>query len=176
MRRLMLLRHAKSDRPAGLGDHERPLARRGHDDSAVIGRYMAASGLVPDLALVSTARRAQQTWELARPAFARVIAQRDDRRVYEASGGTLLEVIGDIEPDVGTLLLVGHNPGFHDLALRLAGRGSDADLAQLRLEYPTAALVVIAFDAGSWRELREGEGRLERFVAPKSIGRVVKNG
>lgn len=172
----MLLRHAKSDRPAGIGDHERPLSRRGRDDSASMGKYMAASGLRPDLAVVSTARRAQDTWELAGAAFARAIARRDDRRIYGASAGTILEVIGDTGLDTTSLLLVGHNPGLHDLAIRLAGRGSAADLARLRLQYPTAGLVVIDFDAGSWGELPEGEGRLERFVIPGSIGKAAKNG
>lgn len=176
MRRLMLLRHGKSDRPAGIGDHQRPLARRGSADSAAMGRYMAASGLVPDLVVVSTARRAEQTWELARPAFAQAVARRADRRVYEASAATLLEVIGDAGPDVGALLLVGHNPGFHELAIRLAGRGSATDLARLHLGYPTAGLVVVDFDAGSWRELPEGEGRLERFVIPGSLGKAAKDG
>lgn len=176
MRRLMLLRHGKSDRPAGIGDHERPLARRGRDDSAAMGRYMAASGLRPDLVVVSTARRAEETWELARPAFAQAVARRADRRIYEASAATVLGVIRETGPEIGMLLLVGHNPGFHELAMRLAGHGSGSDLARLRLKYPTAGLVVVDFDAGSWRELPEGEGRLERFVIPGSLGKAAKDG
>lgn len=176
MRRLMLLRHAKSDRPAGIGDHERPLARRGRGDSAAIGRYMAASGLRPDLVVVSTARRAEETWELARPAFAQVVAQRHERRIYEASAPSILEVIRETDPRVTTLLLVGHNPGFHDLALGLVGGGRREDLARLRQKYPTAGLVVLDFDQKDWRDLQEGEGRLERFVIAGAVGKAAKDG
>lgn len=176
MLRLMLLRHAKAGRPGGAGDHERPLAERGREDGARMGRYMAAEGLLPDLAVVSSARRAQETWSHVCPAFARGVALRSDRRIYEAPAGTILEVIGDTGPGVAALLLVGHNPGFHDLALRLAGKGKQADLDRLHQEYPTAGLVVVDFDAGSWRELFDGQGRLERFETPGSIGKATGTG
>ena len=166
----MLLRHAKADRPSGIGDHERPLTDRGRSDSARMGAYMAAAGLVPDLAIVSSARRAQETWTLARPAFAADIVQRDDRRIYEASAAAIAKAIGETGAETSSLLLVGHNPGFHQLALQLAGSGNLPDLARLRREYPTAGLVVIDCDAQSWRQLSNGEGRLELFATPSSLG------
>lgn len=134
-----------------------------------MGRYMAASGLRPDLVVVSTARRAAETWELARPAFATEISERHERRIYEASARSILDVIRETGPDIGTLLSVGHNPGFHDLALRLVGSARPADLARLQQKYPTAALVVLDFELYSWRDLVEGSGRLERFETPGSI-------
>lgn len=173
MRRLMLLRHAKADRPSGVGDHERPLADRGRKDSTRMGAYMAAAGLVPDLAIVSSARRAQETWAHARPAFAAAIVQRDDRRIYEASAAAIAQVIGDTGPEIAALLLVGHNPGFHELALQLAGSGNLPDLARLRREYPTAGLAVIDFAAQTWRQLSNGAGRLELVATPQSIGDVA---
>jgi phosphohistidine phosphatase len=166
----MFLRHAKSDRPMGIDDHERPLAKRGRQDSARMGGYMAASGLVPDLAIVSTARRGQETWKLARPAFVTAIAQQDERRIYDASAGSILDVIQEADSNVHKLLLVGHNPGLHDLALKLIATARKSDLARLQRKFPTAALVVINFDTDQWNGAAMTNGRLERFETPKSIG------
>lgn len=170
MHRLMLLRHAKSDRPVGVEDHERPLAKRGRKNSPRMGRYMAEEGLIPDLAVVSTARRTQETWELARPAFTIDIAQQDERRIYEAPSSAILDVIKEIDPEIRSLLLVGHNPGFQDLALMLIGTAGASDLARLEEKFPTSGLVVITFDAGGWAGVGPAHGHLERFETPKTIG------
>jgi phosphohistidine phosphatase len=169
MRRLMLLRHAKSKWPDGVADHERPLAKRGRKACPLMGRYMADEALVPDLAVVSTARRARETWRLVRPAFDRDIVQHDEPRIYEASAGAIRDVIGETEPGVRALLLVGHNPGLHDLALQLIGKARRSDLSRLRLKYPTAGLAVIDFRIGQWSEASDGLGRLERFQTPISV-------
>ena len=166
MRRLMLLRHAKSDWPDGVDNHDRPLAKRGRKACPVMGRYMADEGLVPDLAVISTARRARETWRLVRPAFARDIVQHDEPRLYKASAGAIQAVIGETEPGIGALLLVGHNPGLHDLALQLIGKANRSDLTRLRQKYPTAGLVVIDLRIGQWSEVSAGLGRLERFKTP----------
>jgi phosphohistidine phosphatase len=170
MRRLMLLRHAKSDWPEGTDDHQRPLAKRGRETSPLIGIYMAQKGLMPDLAIVSTARRAKETWKRARPAFKHDIVQRNEPRIYNASAKAILDVINETAPDVKVLLLVGHNPGLQDLALKLIGKGSQSDLSRLHRKYPTAGLVVIDFDVKRWRDVSDGLGRLEWFETPKSIG------
>ena len=172
MRRLMILRHAKSDWPFGVDDRERPLAKRGRKACPLMGRYMADEALVPDLAVVSTARRARETWKLTRPAFGREIVRLDEPRIYEASAGAILDVIRETQPGVRTLLLVGHNPGMHDLALKLVGEASQSDLARLRLKYPTAGLVVIDFKIAHWSDASEGLGRLERFETPTSVANL----
>ena len=169
MHRLMLLRHAKSDWPAGVDDHERPLAKRGQRTSPLMGIYMADKGLVPDLAIVSTARRARETWKLACSAFKHDISQRKEPRIYDASAKAILDVIKATTPDVEALLLVGHNPGLQDLALMLIGKGGSSYLSQLHRKFPTAGLVVIDFDINLWGDIAEGLGRLERFETPKSI-------
>lgn len=166
MRRLLILRHAKADRPEGVQDHERPLAERGRMQSAWMGRYLAEQCLRPDLALVSTARRTQETWALARPAFTAEIAQRNDRLLYTASSGALLELIQKIDGDARTLLLVGHNPTLHDLALKLIGSAAEADLARLQQKYPTAGLLVIDFEIEHWSEASPATGHMDRFVTP----------
>ncbi len=176
MLRLMLLRHAKADHPAGVTDHERPLAGRGRAEAAAMGRYMAAAGLLPDLAIVSTARRSQETWDLARSAFAADVDRRNEARIYEASVEGILEVMREVGPDVRSLLLIGHNPGFQALALWLVGKAGAADPVPLRQNYPPAGIVVIDVRVPDWREISSGSGRLERFVTPASLGVTPRAG
>jgi phosphohistidine phosphatase len=164
----MLLRHMKSAWPRGVEDHERPLAKRGLRAGMAMGNYMARNSLMPDLAVVSTARRAWETWDLVRPAFPEQVPGLDERRIYEAPSGAILDVIRETAAETRTLLLVGHNPGLRDLALYLTGTADAGDLARLRKKYPTGGLAVIDFDIGSWKKLGAGSGRLERFVTPKS--------
>lgn len=170
MRRLMLLRHAKSDWPHGVSDHERPLAPRGEDAAPRMAAYMAAEHLVPDLALVSPARRTAETWALTAPAFDEKIAARREARLYEARTDTLMGLVRETPAAVATLLLVGHNPGLEVLAKRLAGHGDRYAFARLKQKFPTAALAVIDFAAEDWREVAEGGGRLDRFMTPKMLG------
>jgi len=119
MRRLMLLRHAKTER-AGPGerDRDRKLMKRGRDDAALIGKYMSDHGLVPDLAIVSPAVRAQETWALVAAGFAKAPRIAIDGRIYNAVPETLISLIGETRK-TPALLVVGHNPGLHELALQL---------------------------------------------------------
>ncbi|UXN62794.1 SixA phosphatase family protein [Phyllobacterium zundukense] len=169
MRRLMLLRHAKSGRPDNVDDHARPLAERGRRECPLMGIYMVEQGLLPDLAIISTARRTMETWELIRTAFPKDITQIIEARLYDASAKAILDVIHETPPDVKALLVAGHNPGLHDLALGLIRTGSQHNLSRLQQKYPTAALAVIDFGASNWKVISEGTGQLERFVTPKSI-------
>jgi phosphohistidine phosphatase len=170
MRRLMLLRHAKSDwtRP-GTRDHERTLAPRGREAAPRIGAYMARHGLLPDLVLCSTATRTRETWDLAAATFPDPPPTTYDERVYESGAGTLLDVVKEAKPGVHGLLLVGHNPGLHDLAQRLIASG-DVDMRQrLTEKFPTGALAVIDFAVDDWRKLHPRSGRLDRFVVPRML-------
>jgi phosphohistidine phosphatase len=169
MRRLILLRHAKSDWSGQVDDHDRPLAERGRAASPQMGSYLAKQNLRPDLAVVSTALRAQQTWERARSAFKHNIPETVEPRLYDAAPAKILDIIRQTPADVQVLLLVGHNPGFHELALGLIGKADPTEMARLQRKYPTAGLVVIDFDVDSWTELREHQGRLERFATPASL-------
>jgi len=171
MRRLMLLRHAKADWPDGVADHERPLARRGQRQGPEMARYMADQGLVPDGVIVSTARRTQQTWELAASAFPAGIPKSDDARIYEASKENLLQVIREADDAASVLLLIGHNPGLTEVVYSLIDpdQASPA-LSRLERGYPTSGLAVIDFPADRWAAVAEGSGRLQRFETPASIG------
>ena len=160
MRCLMLLRHGKATSPDATKDMDRPLAARGREAVPRIAAHLADEQLFPDLALVSPARRARETWELVEPALGPVPARFEPR----------LYVIRGVEPAVRTLLLVGHNPGFEDLSKLLVGHGDRYAFARMAKKYPTAGLAVIDFPVEDWPAVKPGSGRLDRFVTPKSLG------
>src|SRR5688500_15265530 len=113
MHRLLLLRHAKAERSRpGERDHDRRLAERGRGDAPKVGAYMVRHGYAPDRAIVSTSARTRETWDLAAGAMKKTPPVLFEERLYEASPRTLLAVIKETGPDVGTLLMVGHNPGL----------------------------------------------------------------
>ncbi|MFI4995455.1 MAG: SixA phosphatase family protein [Hyphomicrobiales bacterium] len=170
MKRLILLRHAKSARPAGISDHERPLARRGLDDARAMGFYLKQEMLLPDLVLVSTASRTRQTWDIVIQGFGDVPRVRFEARLYDASAARLATVLAETPDSVDALLLIGHNPGVADLALRLVGHGDRYALARMRAKFPTCGLAVLDLPGGDWRSLAAGSARLDRFVTPKSLG------
>jgi phosphohistidine phosphatase len=169
MLRLMLLRHAKSDwSVAGQRDADRALNGRGRRAASRIGRFLADNGLGPDAAVVSTARRARETWDLV----AREIdgpVPRFDPRLYEASPDAILAVIRETPVSARALLVVGHNPGLQQLALALIGAGKREDRLRIAEKFPTAGLAVIDFDVPDWQAVVPGSGRLNRFVAPRSL-------
>jgi phosphohistidine phosphatase len=168
MLRLLLLRHAKAW-PSGTLDLDRPLAKRGQEAALVMGDYLKSERLEPDLVVISPARRAQETWERVQP-FLGEIETRRDGRIYEAPVGRLLEVLRGIEPETRTLLVIGHNPGFEELAKLLIGEGDMEGILRLGQKYPTAGLAVIDFSLEDWADVAHKSGRLERFVTPKSLG------
>jgi phosphohistidine phosphatase len=169
-RQLVLFRHAKSAWP-DVPDHERPLASRGIRAAPVMGRWLRDAGLVPDLVLCSTARRARETWHFARAGLAARPPVSFEDRLYAQDATELLALIREVPPATGTLLLVGHNPAIEDLALMLAA-GPDAtnrgDLERIRAKFPTAAIAVLE-PAGTWHELAPGQARLTGFVTPRDL-------
>ncbi|MGW2303306.1 SixA phosphatase family protein [Streptomyces sp. NPDC001809] len=114
------MRHAKSAWPEGVADRDRPLGPRGLRDAPAAGRFLAETTGPPDLVLCSPARRARGTWELAAAELDGPVPTRLDPRVYGADATELLDVLHRVPDEVGTLLLVGHNPGLEELVLLLA--------------------------------------------------------
>jgi phosphohistidine phosphatase len=169
MLRLLLLRHAKAAWPSGTLDLDRPLAKRGQDAALVMGDYLKSERLEPDLVVISPALRTQETWERVQP-FLGEIETRRDGRIYEAPVGRLLEVLRGIESETRTLLVIGHNPGFEELAKLLIGEGDMEGILRLGQKYPTAGLAVIDFSLEDWADIAHRSGRLERFITPKSLG------
>jgi phosphohistidine phosphatase len=181
MRRLMLLRHAKTETEAPSGkDHDRRLDDRGRNDAADVGVWMARHRHVPDLVLVSTAVRAQQTWQIvtgAMKAKSKAMPQplvADVPELYGAGPSQLLQVIRAIDVEnPQRLLLVGHNPGLHELALGLIGSGDAAGRKVLGENLPTSGMAVIDFPILDWNDVSFKGGRLELFVSPKLLKKAA---
>jgi phosphohistidine phosphatase len=174
MRRLMLLRHAKTetDTPSGR-DRDRRLDERGHKDATALGGWMGRHPPFPDLVMVSPAVRAKQTWELVWEA-ARDHAPAPEveflPELYGADPAQLLRSIHNASATAAQqLMLVGHNPGLHELALALVGSGDAAARQALAGNLPTAALAMFEFDNDDWNDVAFRRGRLVGFVSPKLL-------
>jgi phosphohistidine phosphatase len=171
MRRLMLLRHAKSDWSHATADRNRPLNDRGRAVAPQMGAYLAHHALVPDRVVVSPARRAQETWDLAAKPLGKAasLAPALDDRIYEASAESLITILREQPETCHLLLLVGHNPGLQELALQLVATGDAEARRRLADKYPTAGLTVIDFAVDDWSVVHPRSGRLDRFVVPKML-------
>ena len=161
MRTLLILRHGKSDWNAAFGDDEqRPLAKRGQEAAAKIGRFIVEFGAAPDLAITSPAIRAAETLEIARTAGQWEASVKEDRTLYVGSVAGILEMIRSTSPDHKTLLLAGHQPTSANLVATLIGGG--------RLRFPTAAVACVQFQS-TWNDIGPGTGELAWFVIPRSL-------
>lgn len=183
LRQLLLLRHAKSlwDDPK-LSDHARPLNGRGRDAARAMRLVMRELGLAPDLVLVSSARRTLQTLEALGPWDDLPLIEPMDA-LYLAPARAMLDVLHEVTETVRSVLLIGHNPGLHELAMILVGANAftqqavgpeqDDVLHRLAEGYPTGALAEFSI-AGPWSGLGAGGGRLLRFLAPADLPEVAR--
>ena len=150
-RTLILFRHSKSDQSSSEADIDRPLNARGRSQAPDAGRWLAENADGIDLAVVSPAHRARTTWDLASAELTRQPETRIDDRVYNASVSDLLDVVRDLPDDIRTVVLVGHNPAFEDLASLLTNES---------VTMPTSALAVLESDSAwssvgvAWATLR----------------------
>jgi phosphohistidine phosphatase len=174
MRRLMLLRHAKTETDAPSGrDQDRRLDERGHRDSAMIGDWLGRHPPFPDLVQVSPAVRAKQTWELAWEVMKTHAPKPHVEFVPELYGAEPAQILESIRSasvsDPKRLMVVGHNPGMHELALMLAGSGDAAGRQALADNLPTSGLAVFDFATNNWNDVAFRRGKLILFVSPKLL-------
>ena len=172
MRQLMLLRDAKASwNDAAMPDRDRRLNARGGRSAATMRKAMRDLGLAPDVVLVSTARRTLETLEALEPWDDSPLIEPMDS-LYLANPMQLAAALHGVAETVRSVLLIGHNPGLHDLALILAGPQTSAGGGEaaraLAAGFPTGALAEFVV-AGSWWDLREGGGRLVRFLTPRRL-------
>ncbi|HKU07105.1 MAG TPA: histidine phosphatase family protein [Bradyrhizobium sp.] len=180
MRRLMLLRHAKTETDAPSGrDHDRRLDDRGRSDAGEIGHWIARNPPFPNLVLVSSAVRAKQTWDLVWEEMKdRVPAPEVETvdELYGAEPAQLLKMVRMASAsDPKRLMLVGHNPGMHELALMLAGHGDKAARKALDDNLPTSGLAILDFDTDDWTDVAFRRGKLMLFVSPKRLRQMSKD-
>lgn len=166
MRRLVVLRHAKSDWPVGVVDRDRPLGRRGQRDAPAAGRWIAEHVGVLDAVWCSPARRTRQTWELLAAELGGTPPVEFDERIYEASVSDLVEVLRETAKGSASVLLVGHNPGVQELVLALAGGQRSEVQVLAETKFPTSGVALLDVN-GPWRELAAGSARLADFAVPR---------
>lgn len=172
MRQLLLLRHAKSAwGEPNVADHDRPLSGRGRSAADRVAASFRRLRLSPELVLVSSARRTQETLAALEPFTDSPLIDTLES-LYLAPAERMLDLLHTTPETVRSVLLIGHNPGMHNLALLLVGAApmarGNADALRLAQGYPTCALSEFAI-AGPWWNLDAGGGQLVRFVAPADL-------
>lgn len=162
-RTLLLMRHAKSDYPAGVADHDRPLAPRGIKQARLAGDWLRANVAAIQGVLCSTATRARQT--LANTHIDAPV--RYTERLYDSTPGIMIEEINAVSDTVTTLLVVGHEPTMSALALGLADAYTDTAAAQrISAKFPTSAIAVLSVP-DAWKALEPGRAALIGFEIPR---------
>jgi phosphohistidine phosphatase len=169
MHQLHLLRHAKSSWDDDTEDHARPLNKRGRESARLIGETLPKSLGALDLVLCSSALRTRETAALALAGFAQSPPIRYEDELYLASADRLLERLREIDETVESVMVIGHNPGLHDLAIMLASPGSAGFSTLANGKFPTGVRcrLVIATD---WADIDTTRHRLVDYVTVKSLG------
>lgn len=169
IKRLVIMRHAKSDWPGGVADHDRPLEERGHRDAPQAGKWLLKHDVVPDFILCSSALRTRQTctWVCSELGDKAPTPKLEDG-LYAASAKRMLTVINHVPDTVTTLMVISHMPGVQDLAMHLASRDSNHDAyMDAATRWPTSALTVMETER-SWDELDGQDARLTHFKVPRA--------
>ncbi len=168
MRQLLLLRHAKAARDLpDVTDRDRPLTARGRRDMTIMRAAMRDFGLMPDLVLVSPSKRTMETLGGLEPWDDTPLTESLEQ-LYLADARQLLEMLQDVAETVRGVLVIGHNPGLHELAVRLAGAPVTEPARRMASKFPTAALAEFSV-TGPWHELRPGSAHLVRFLSPQRL-------
>lgn len=161
-----MLRHAKSDYPDGVVDHDRPLAARGIREAALAGDWIRAHAPTIDAVLCSTATRTRQTLE--RTGITAPVQYVE--RIYDATAGAVIDEINGVESRFGTavntVLVVGHEPAMSAVVLGLADGRNTAAAQEISLKFPTSAIAVLRPDGG-WDRLGLGGAELLKFHVPR---------
>jgi phosphohistidine phosphatase len=171
MKHLLIMRHGKADpNKPGQEDIERPLAPRGHEATLSVAKWIERHALLPDVALVSTARRTQETWQVAEGIIGARTTTLNQEALYLASPGEILNQLAGVTDNIDTVIVVAHNPGLENLSQFLAGDDSNTTaLEHMRRGFPTAALAVFELAGDSWSNLANDGARLAEFVLPRDL-------
>jgi phosphohistidine phosphatase len=165
---LYLLRHAKAQKAVpGEDDLNRPLIKRGRENAEDVQIWFKANKVRPDVVLCSPSARTRETLEIVQPALGdpKIVY---DAALYGASPQALNAMLGRLERDVTSALIVGHNPGIEELAIGLAGHGASKMATRMREKFPTCALAVFTAPVNSWSDF-SGSSRLDEFIRPADL-------
>ena len=169
MRRLFLIRHAKTEPSVGRDDYERRLTGRGREDAKRVAKALTARRMLPDVLIHSGAARAKETAEIFAAAWRGKVELQEDAGLYDASVTTLLartRALADEHKRVG---LVGHNPGLGELATALIGSGAEPEMRRLAAKYPTGAVAVLDFSIERWDDVERNAALLALYLTPAEL-------
>jgi phosphohistidine phosphatase len=171
MKRLTLFRHGKSgwDSPVSR-DFDRPISERGVRGSTLMGEQARARGIIWDHIVSSPAVRCTETLDALWEGYGEILHPNWDRRVYLASGDSLLDVIQDLPDAECDVLICGHNPGMEELALMLAPDvKGDALRDEIEEKFPTASMAILEIDVQHWAEVTTGRAKITHFIRPRDL-------
>ena len=169
MRTLYVLRHAKSDwGDASLRDFDRPLNGRGRKSAKAMGRELRERGVTPDLVLLSPSARTTETLARVEEGFGASFEKVEERSIYLAETEELVALIRNAPAQSDRLMIVGHNPGMHELVLLLANGPRDLR-EEAAAKFPTGAMAEISFDVGDWSDVTPGSGFIRSFLKPREL-------
>ncbi len=171
MKTLTLFRHAKSGWDAPVDrDFDRPINERGVKGAKLIGRHLRAKSWAFDYVISSPAVRCTETLDALWEGYGEILHPNWDRRIYLASGATLLDVVQDLPDTVENVLICGHNPGLEDLILMLVpDKAGDVLRDAVEEKLPTAAIAELQFDFDHWADVSTGKARFTRLVRPRDL-------
>lgn len=171
MKRLTLLRHAKSDWDDPVArDFDRPLNRRGEKAALLVGQFAKSRKMQFDRLVASPAVRVTQTLDTFLSGYGEPLEPHWDRRIYLASAATLFDVIRDLPDTAQSVLMAGHNPGLEELILELVPDDGASSLREdVEVKFPTASLAAMDLTIDHWAQAKKDVGTLVSFTRPRDI-------
>ena len=170
MKQLAIFRHAKSDwGNPGQTDFERPLNKRGRKAAKKVGRELRNRGLSFDEIVSSPAARARETVERFCLGFEHAISVRFEPTIYLASTGTLIGLINGLADEANAVMIVGHNPGFHDIVLRMTKPDEHCLRERVVANFPTGAFALVDFPVDRWADVEPSTGEIRQVVFPREL-------
>lgn len=171
---LYILRHAKAENGhAHQDDHSRKLVERGIEAAQITGAFLFRQGVKPSKVICSDAVRTHETWSQIESIYPTPLNVEFSRKIYMASANEMMGVLARLPSQLPSVMLIGHNPGVHQLCLQLAKDGDEDLLDMLYLKFPTCALAVIELGEMAWSNIHDARGRLVDFITPKMLAGIV---
>ncbi|MDX2074411.1 MAG: histidine phosphatase family protein [Alphaproteobacteria bacterium] len=166
---LYILRHAKAEiGTPQQDDHSRKLVDRGVEAARIVGAYMFRQHIKPDKVICSDAARTRETWEQIESIYPAPNVE-ITRKLYMASANQMLQSLVTLPEAVKSVLMIAHNPGVHQLCLKLAKEGDENTLDLMFLKFPTCTLAAIDLGDTPWNKVENASGKLIDFVTPKML-------
>ncbi|MEY4500671.1 MAG: hypothetical protein RIS52_561 [Pseudomonadota bacterium] len=178
MKTITLFRHAKSgwDSPVSR-DFDRPINARGIKGSRMMGQHLRNAGWTFDLVISSPAVRCTETLDIFWDGYGRILHPKWERRIYLASGASLLDLINELPNEASNVFMCGHNPGLEDLLFMLVPDVKGDVLRDLVEEkFPTAAVAELVLACDSWSDVGPGSAQFTRFVRPRDLDATLGPG